>query len=160
MSGWYQNYDQFVSEGGNLLSIIFPDMPKEFENKLNELIQTSYQRNVEIVLATLMKYKGQSFLDNLCKGLIKNLSPLSHLLDEIKAKLLDSGVVNGEYGLLEAYKQKQARISGWLNDENERIRLFAASFYETLNNLIETEQARPQEEIEIRKHLYGDSENT
>lgn len=39
-----------------------------------------------------------------------------HLLDEIKAILLDSDVVTGEYGLVEAYKQKQARISGWLMD--------------------------------------------
>ncbi len=64
-------------------------------------------------------------------------------------------VVMGEFGFAEAYERKIEEIKPWLNDENEKVRNFAADYVTRLKNTAKSERRRAEEDIELRKHAYG-----
>ncbi len=61
----------------------------------------------------------------------------------------------GEFGFAEAYERKIVEIKTWLNDENEKVRNFAADYVTVLENSAKSERRRAEEDIELRKHAYG-----
>ncbi|MFN9791165.1 MAG: hypothetical protein ACK53X_08780, partial [Holosporales bacterium] len=70
----------------------------------------------------------------------------------------NTGGVWGEYGLVDAYKAKITQIEPWLKNESPKIRSFTQSYVHNLEKMIESEQKRTDEEIEIRKYRFGDNE--
>jgi hypothetical protein len=56
----------------------------------------------------------------------------------------------------EAYQRKKAEIAPWLDDERDKVRLFAERYTRSLDRQIAAEQRRAQEDIEMRKRDYDD----
>lgn len=159
VQSWYDgNYGMFIYKGARLLKIIFPTFPKSFQIKLIELIETNEKENIDFVLAILRNYEGQEFLHDVCKELVKELQD-EELLNEVRTILQSTGVVTGEFGFSEAYEQKKKELEGWLNSADEKIRSFAESYIADLEKQIEAERKRAGEEIELRKHMYGENDN-
>jgi hypothetical protein len=77
----------------------------------------------------------------------------------VQAVLQSTGVVSGEFGLVEAYKQKRESLVPWLSDEDEKVRAFAAQYIKSLDLQIAAEQRRSEEDIEMRKRMYDDPSN-
>ena len=160
VSGWYDgNYEFFIYRGAKLLHNIFPDFPKKFEETLLSLINSRIDRNIEIVIAVLRTYKtskGEIFLHNICKILIKTLPNDSKWLSYIGIILLNSDAVCGEFGLVELYEQKKLEVKKWLEDPDIKIRTFTENYMAYLDEMINKEKRRAEEEIELRKHKYGE----
>jgi hypothetical protein len=65
-------------------------------------------------------------------------------------------VVSGEFGLVEAYKQKRKAVATWLSDGDSKVRSFAEKYVGSLDLQIAAEQRRSEEDIEMRKRMYDD----
>jgi ppGpp synthetase/RelA/SpoT-type nucleotidyltranferase len=156
VSKWYDdNYGLFMYRGARLLKAIFPTFPKNFEDELRKLVDTKQENNLLIVMAILRNYEGNTFLHGVCQELILALPEGSQYLDEIRAILNNTGVVSGEFGLVDAYQRKKTEVECWLTHEEERIRNFAKQYIKNLDKLIAVEKHRAEEGIELRKHKYG-----
>ena len=70
-----------------------------------------------------------------------------------------TGVVTGEYGFVNAFKQKIEDIQPWLQDESPNVKKFAQNYIANLEKRIEYEQKHADERIALRKHEYGSDED-
>ena len=159
LSTYDGNYGLFIYGGAKLLNNIFPNYPLGFQQKLLEVIQSKEEKDLLFVIAILRNYEGSSVIHDVCKEIIKILPDGSDLENELSIILQSTGVVSGEYGFVEAYKQKIEEIQSWLQDDDSKVQVFAQSYIESLELQIEKEQKRADENIVLRKHLYGSDED-
>ena len=88
--------------------------------------------------------------------LIKRLPLGSPLANEVEIALQSTGVVSGENGMAEAYERKRLEVLDWLQDPDERIRTFAVKYTSELEAMRDSERARADESIALRKFKYGE----
>lgn len=153
------NYGLFIYRGAKLLSSIFPDFPEPFERKLIELVKSADEEKIFVVLAVLRNYEGEPALHRVCKEIVKTLPEDSDELKEVFVILSSTGVVSGEYGFVNAYERKKEEVKDWLNDQDEKVRAFAAKYRDDLDKEIEWERKRADEDIALRKFRYGTNED-
>ncbi|MDI6853883.1 MAG: RelA/SpoT domain-containing protein [Deltaproteobacteria bacterium] len=147
----------FQYRGGQLLSIVFPNFPPEFELILQNLIESRDKADIEFVAKILRTYDdGQVFIYSLCKEIVALLPPEDPLLNEIEAALGSTGVVTGEFGFVDAYKRKKTEIEPWLEDPREQVQSFARRLLLSLDRRIAAEQRRSEERLELRKREYNE----
>ena len=154
---WYDgDYGMFIYRGARVLRIIFPDFSKPFESELLKLVRVSGETNIEFVLAILRNYEGEPFLHEVCKEIIGVVPEESSLVGEVAVVLMNTGVVMGEFGLAEAYERKIDQVRDWLTDPDEKVQSFAKQYIEDLKKMSAAERRRSEEEIELRKHQFGE----
>lgn len=61
--------------------------------------------------------------------------------------------------MVEAYKQKKDDMEPWPADPRERVQSFARRRVLSLDRFIAAEQRRSEQDLELRKRSYGDSED-
>jgi len=153
---YYRDSSLFLYRGAKLLQLVFPDFPHVFQASLMKLIKTEGDAELRFVSDVLRAYDGPAFLHPVAKQLIKVLSPDSELLHEVAIALQSTGVVSGEYGMVEAYERKRLEVLDWLQDPHERVRAFAAQYITELESMRDFEQRRADESIALRKFEYGE----
>jgi len=154
--GWFdENKGLFRFSGGKFLKEIFPKFPKDFEEELLKLIHSKNEDDFSFVVAVLINYKGEVFLHNICKEMVKLLpTEGKELRVDIGMILNSSGGVWGEFGMRDLYKQKKEETMDWLSDVNEKVRDFTKDYHVELDQYISRETKRVEEEIELRRHKY------
>ena len=151
---WYDGNDGIKTDyGARLIEKIFPDFPTELEEIASRMVIHGDITDREFVLKVLQNYKGSDRIHNLCKQLIAALPDEAHY-SAMYAILITTGLVEGEYGLAEEYQHRREQLTPWLEDDDEKVRSFAASFLSDLDKLIEDERKRVDEDIELRKHQF------
>lgn len=150
------NYGLFIYRGAKLIKNIFPDFPIELQRKLVEVIGSNKRDDYLFVMAILKNYEGNPIIHEVCKELIKLVQGDNSLENEITIILQSTGVVHGEFGFVEAFKNKIIEITPWLKDRDEKIQQFAKNYISNLEKRIEYEQKRADEDIILRKHQYGE----
>ena len=150
------DFGMFVFRGAHLLKTIFPQFSPEFESELLSLVDESGDGNLEFVLAVLRNYEGQTFIHNVCKAIVKQVSADSQYRTEVVVALQSTGVVSGAYGFAEAYKRKKAEMQDWLNDPSEKVREFATYYINDLDAMSAADRRRADEEIALRKQRYDE----
>jgi len=63
----------------------------------------------------------------------------------IDQAILSTGVVNGEYGLSEAYQRKANALKPYIRKRNNRVKAYAKSTVEALENMSAKERERSDE---------------
>ncbi|MET0155773.1 MAG: RelA/SpoT domain-containing protein [Rickettsiales bacterium] len=155
VSGWYDGkYISFMYDGGKFVHNIFSSSFKKIENKLIELARTAQRRNFYIVTAILRNYDGDPIIQNVCKKLVKIFTQDDNFHTEIMIALESTGMVEGEFGMMEAYKRKKQEIMPWLEDTDEKVKIFAKQYTAILDKQILSEKLRTEQDIEIRKHRF------
>ena len=61
-----------------------------------------------------------------------------------------------QYGMAEAYERKRLEVLDWLQDPDGRVRAFAAKYVADLESMRDSERARADESIALRKFEYGE----
>jgi ppGpp synthetase/RelA/SpoT-type nucleotidyltranferase len=154
---WYARDPKlFEYRGGRFLANIFPAFTAEYENVLAKITEGS-SANLEFIVHTLRSYNGQTFTHDLTKSVIAALPTDDPLLRQLALALDSTGVLRGEFGLVEAYRQKNADMETWLSDDRERVRDFAKRHIYVLEQQIAGEQRRSEEDLEFRKRSYPES---
>jgi hypothetical protein len=64
--------------------------------------------------------------------------------------------VSGEFGLVEAYRERKAQIEAWATDARPRVKDFAERFVRRLDQSIAAEQRRAVQQREIRRRDFED----
>ena len=146
----------FEFRGAKLLQVIFPQFPEAFQEVLARLVREGGDAELEFVAGVLRAYSGETFIHAVARELIKRLPPSSPLVTEVEIAMQSTGVVSGEYGMAEAYERKRLEVFDWLQDPDDRIRTFAAKYISELETMRDSERARAEESIALRKYKYGD----
>jgi ppGpp synthetase/RelA/SpoT-type nucleotidyltranferase len=146
----------FQFTGGRLLSSSFPDFSDAFKEKISSYIQPDNRDDIEFVVRVLSSYTGQPFLYETCRDIVRALPIDDQLLGNVQIILQTTGLVSGEFGFVEAYKQKREDVATWLSDGDSKVRSFAQQYVGSLDRQIAAEQRRSEEDIEMRKRMYGD----
>lgn len=144
----------FEFTGGRLIAASFPNFPDVLRHRLSSYIRPDAHDEVEFVVRILTAYRGEAIPYDLCKEVVRALPPDDGLLGLVTAILQRTGVVSGEFGLVEAYKQRREALVPWLSDDNKNVKEFAARYTKSLDFQIAAEQRRSEEDIEMRKRLY------
>jgi beta-lactamase class D len=103
-------------------------------------------------------YDGQAFLLPVCREVVASIPQNDRLLDEVEAIMNSTGVVSGEFGFVHAYQGKKQDIVPWLDDSNSAVQAFARRYQRNLDRQIAAEQRRSEENLELRKRNWGNSE--
>ncbi len=158
--GWYDgNYSMFIFKGAKLLANSFPTFTDELEVELVKQVEDGNERELEVVLAVLRNYRGETSTYRVCQALVKKLPRNHKLLDGIRIALAQTGMVSGEYGFTKAFEQKAEQMKSWLQSDDLKVREFAQDFIRSLNEDAERERIRADQEIELRKFKYGVDES-
>lgn len=127
-------------EGSHLIKAIFPSFNKVLEEELIKLIKSKNNKKVEIVFNILRAYKGEDFLHNVCKELIREYPKNKDYHKKIFTVLSQMGAVWGEYGFVEGFKKKKEEIKIWKKDKNKVIQLFVKEYEDHLEKRISFEK--------------------
>ncbi len=143
------------SSSARLIKAVFPSFDNKFQGELRTYIKEGRSEDIEFVVSVVRAYEGDSSVFPICKEVIKVIPEKSNVWNKVAAALQSTGVVSGEYGLVNAYEAKRDDISIWLDDDHARVRAFAVWFIESLNLSIVRERQRADESIALRKYKYG-----
>lgn len=141
--------------GARLIKAAFPEFNEAVQAELLAFIKTENQTDIEFVIGVLRTFAGDVPILDISKEIIMLVPERSTAWDEVAAAIESTGVVSGEYGMLEAYQAKREQIAPWKVDENPRVRAFAVWLTDNLDQMIVSERQRADAGIELRKHRYG-----
>lgn len=152
---WYQPGDNmFRFTGGRLLHAIFPTFTEELAASLGQLIARGSPEDYDFAITLLENYRGETPTHEVVKQLIDCLPEDDRKLSRLDICLSNTGVVGGEFGMVEAYQSKKAEISSWLEDDRAKVKKFAAEYIRRLDQRIASEQRSAEMRKELRKRDY------
>jgi len=153
---WFKKKDYLLNwEGSRLIQAIFPIFNKSLEEELIKLIKTKNEKDISVVFNILRAYKGEEFLHNVCKELIREYPKNKDYHNKIFSVLSQIGAVWGEYGSVEGFKKKKEEIQSWKKDKSKVIQLFVKEYEDFLDKRILYEKKQADEDIELRKRQFG-----
>ncbi len=144
--GW-----EYKWEAGHLLNIIFPTIDNKFKEILINLIKEKNDDKLNTLFWILDKYRGTIDVLEIVYEIIKNFKITNKIRNRLFSLLSQTNVVTGEYGLVNAYKNKIEEIKPWLSDDASEIIEFARGYINYLENLVKYETARVDKELDLMK---------
>jgi hypothetical protein len=144
--------------GGRLLERVFPQLTQEYEAELSGLVRGGAEDDLNFVLSLLQSYRGGTFLHELCKALIEDLPEGDKRIGKIVGILDSTGVVSGEFGMVEACQRKKEEMRSWLSDPRSKVRAFAETHIRTLDGIIASEQRRAETDHELRRRDWPEED--
>jgi hypothetical protein len=135
---------------------MFPAFPENLARELTALAATGKDDDVGFIFQVLRAYQGQQTTHEVVKELVARLPEDDQRLNIAEICLQSTGVVGGEFGLVEAYRRRKAQIETWLIDARARVRSFAERFGRQLEQSIAAEQRRAEQDKEMRRRQYED----
>ena len=145
----------FSYRGARIVKSVFPAYEAPLERLLLQYITTGNDDDLQFVIGILGAYEGSLEILGVCNEIIKAVPERSKIWNEVAAAIETTGVVRGEYGVVEAFEHKLQAISSWMSDEDERVRNFAEWLTEGLQSQIKHERQRVDQSIALRKYRYG-----
>jgi ppGpp synthetase/RelA/SpoT-type nucleotidyltranferase len=154
---WHrENAEFFEYRGGRLLPLVFPEFTPELEGLLKEVLATGGAGAARCVADVLAGYRGSPATHELYKLIVEAVPEGDPVLGAVEVALISTGVVSGEFGMVQAYQRKKAEIQPWLCDSRPRVKAYAEAYDRMLDRMIAAEQRRSEEDLEARKRQYGD----
>jgi hypothetical protein len=154
---WYDENDKlFEYRGGRIVSRVFPEIGP-VEDYLRAIASSGRDQDIAFVLSILRGYSGEDFLVPLSLDIVDLLEPGDKRLGLVGIILDATGVVSGEFGLVEAYKSKRETLASWSNDPRERVAAYVGRHLRELDNQIAAERQRSEEGVELRKRDYPET---
>lgn len=144
----------FQYRGGRFIKAIFPTVTPELELALANVVNVGNEKEIRAVMAVLSNYKGETPIQNIARSAVKVLPEGSKILNQIWAALLATGVVHGEWGFVEAYKNKYAELESWLEDTDPKVQAFGRKLLDSLQQQINAEIRRTEESVALGKLDY------
>jgi len=152
---WFKTKDYLLNwEGSRLIKAIFPIFNKSLEEELIKLIKSKNEKDISVVFNILRAYKGEEFLHNVCKELVREYPKNKDYHKKIFSVLSQIGAVWGEYVSVEGFKKKKEEIQSWKKDKNKAIQLFVKKYEAYLDKRILYEKKQADEDIELRKRQF------
>lgn len=145
----------FSFRGARLVKLAFPTFEEPLESLLLHYVWSAREGDVEFVIGILQCYEGSTSILDVCKAIIRVVPERSRIWNEVAAAIEATGLVSGEYGIVEAFERKKQEIAGWGSDEDERVQAFSKWLTEDLESRIEHERQRADSGLALRKYRFG-----
>jgi hypothetical protein len=149
----------FQFRGARLFTAIFPEFPESVAAEFLVLAANGSDDDLGFIVQVLRAYQGQPTMHQVVKELIAKLPENDGRLELLEICLQSTGVVAGEYGLVEAYRARKGQIEEWRADDRPKVRGFAERFARRLDQSIAAEQRRAEQGKEMRRLAYDAPEN-
>jgi hypothetical protein len=155
--GWYAKDSRllFQFRGGRVVSNAFPICTTEFADALTRLVETGDSNDADFVLAVLQNYLGEPSTHKVLKAVIARYPEDEGKKSRVGGALDNTGVVHGEFGFVEAYREKKNLLQGWLNDERAAVRQYAEDRIRYLDNRIASETRSAENDVAMRRLEFG-----
>lgn len=140
--------------GSALLSKIYPEFPDVLSAELISVLRSNPEEAIDFIIPVLRQYQGEQTMHELIREVVNLLPEDDPRLNELHTCLDSTGVVSGEFGMVEALKAKKKLIETWLADERESVCLFAEKHLASLDREIRADQRRSKEDLELRRRQY------
>src|SRR5208283_3946900 len=102
----------FQFTGGRLLHAVFPSFTGGLAGAFVRLVEGGGDDDVEFALHTLHNYRGEATLHPVAKAIVGRLPGDDGRLGRVEILLENTGVVSGEFGMVEALSERKALIAG------------------------------------------------
>lgn len=137
---WYKKDEAlFHWEASRFIADLFPSFSEPLPTELKKIVESGQEDEVKnIVLRILREYNGQPFVHEILKEVIAKYG--NKFDSEINMGFLSTGVVTGEYGIVNAFSAKLEEIKSWEEDENKNVREFYKRFKKYMEKNIEREK--------------------
>jgi ppGpp synthetase/RelA/SpoT-type nucleotidyltranferase len=142
---WFaERAELFQYGGGRLLSNTFPNCTPAFSEALLRVIQAGGELEASFALAILANYRGAPATQPVLREIVARFADDERKLKVVVNALNSTGVVSGEYGFANAWRERRQSLSEWLTDERLRVREFAKRHIAKLDLMIADEQRRAE----------------
>ncbi len=157
---WFKhdNPSLFEFRGGRLLSNAFPNCTPEFASALLQLIQAGGDQEARFALAILRNYTGTVAIDPLLKEIVARFPDDERKMRAVSASIFSTGVVSGEYGFAEAWRNRRRSLIEWLSDDRASVVEFAKRQMAKLDLMIADEQRRAESSREMDVREFEESQ--
>ncbi|MBB4424516.1 hypothetical protein GGD66_003062 [Bradyrhizobium sp. CIR48] len=146
--------------GGRLLSIAFPGCPPTFANELTELAKGGTKDDVEFILSVLENYEGEETTHDVLKEIVARFPEEENIRTGVAISFENTGLVTGEFGFANAFREKLRMIRSWENDSRPQVRKFSEGMIGHLELRIADEQRRAEERKALRELEYEESHDS
>lgn len=154
---WYEEDPHLhVYRGGRLLHHAFPEFTEPVAAQLVELARQGDKRDLKFILKSLAPYEGAEHLYPLAMEVVDRLEPGDKLLNRVSDVLDVTGVLEGEFGFVEAHAQRKALIERFFEDPRPRVQAYARQRARDLAQHIAWGQRRAAREIAQRRRQFGE----
>ena len=154
---WFELDSRLFRFGaGRFLASIFPGLPTKFRDRLAEYVAGGDRQDIAFVLAIVSNYTGEEAPHGFLKDIVAQIDPNDDLVGSVAACLDSTGVVAGEFGMVEFFTQQKASMQDWFDDPRDRVRVFAEARIRSLDHRIIREQRMAETSIAMRKLDFGE----
>ena len=155
--GWFTPDDAwFRFKGGRVLFAVFHTFTEALGNSLTKLLQGGSHDDAAFVVAVLQNYPGDGAIFPVIRGVVRAVADGDALLNGIDSCLGSTGVVGGEFGLVEAHRRKRNAIAPWMEDADPKVQAFAKQRVRDFDQQIAGEQRRAEQSRAMRRLDYGE----
>ncbi len=154
---WYAHGSNlFRWRGGRLLSAAFPHCPEDFAKALLDEVAAGDEGAADFVLEILQNYRGEPTTHEVLKEIVARFPSDESKLTRVEISFDNTGVVSGQFGMVDALRAKKELVQAWKDDPRETVRAFAEEHIRSLDLRIIAEQKRADESGEMRRRQFDD----
>ena len=154
---WYaEDSTLFRFLGGRLLSTAFPRFGPEIASALGELVTNGTGTDADFVLAVMENYRGEPTTHEVLKRVVAKYPDDQKKLTGVTISFDNTGVVSGEFGMVDAIRRKKAAMEPWLADHRPEVGTFAQTYIRQADLRIADEQRRAETSKALRELDYDD----
>ena len=139
-----------------MLHSVFPTFTDGLADVLDTLVAGGSEDDEAFAISLLLNYEGEAPIHRVVKTLIDRIPDDDQKLKAVHECLGNTGVVSGNFGFVEAYRDKSDLISKWIEDPRPKVKSFALAYIKTVSQRIASEQRSADMEKELRKLHYED----
>lgn len=148
----------FQFRGGRLISSAFPRCTPEFAVALAELVRAGGESEADFVLQIFRNYKGETSTFMVLKEIVSKFSEDKRRMNTVGICIDNTGVVSGELGFAEAWREKKESMDEWLKDDRPVVRAFAEQHVKRLDLMIADEHRRAEADKEMWNRSFDESD--
>lgn len=149
---WWNSFEGNVGwRLSDFLSRVFPNFENPLQSTLLAVVAEGNRDDLVFVSSSLQGYNGRKELLPLLRSILASEAVTKGIEDKIAYVIHETGVVSGEFGFAQAYKDKADMLKSWLDDTCERVSVFAKREIHKYEQEVALEVRRAQEQIAMRK---------
>ncbi|MGO6845935.1 GTP pyrophosphokinase family protein [Rhizobium ruizarguesonis] len=155
---WFEKSSTLFSyRGGRVLAAAFPKMTEAFQDALLSEVAKGRPEDAKFVVAVMQNYRGDEETHEVLKELLRKFPNDEDIEDGVARSIRNTGVVNGEFGFVESFRNKKALLEPWLS-EDETVARFAKQQLAEMDREILSEKRRADARRALREIEYANDD--
>lgn len=150
----------FRFKGAHLLSNVFLGCPEPLASRLRDMAENGSDDDLKFILGVMQNYHGESSTHPVLQEVVNRLAEDDPRLAEVEIALENAGWVRGQFGMVDALREKKEEVGTWLDDPRPKVKAFASDYRQRIDRRIAMEQRAAEQEYELRKRNFEADSNT